>query len=143
MKDMYRDGTVARRRLKAAAFGTAVWLASLTVSLPSRGVAQESADLVSYLAVESIVVDDAAVNAPGDTRVYVPLTVHMRNIGSKAITAYRLKVEVVHPDGKTDSTVWTEDSAPTIAAMATPGVLPIPNCTLNPGPSESGQRRWR
>jgi hypothetical protein len=40
---------------------------------------------------------------------------------------------LVYADGTTDQESWTEDLAYPIAEASLPGVLPIPNTTLNPG----------
>jgi hypothetical protein len=90
---------------------------------------------INYLVVDSVEPGANVSASPSSARTCLPVTFRMHNVGAKAITAYRVSLALRYADGSTSTSGWTEDCAYTIAEMTTPGVIPIPNSTLNPGES--------
>jgi len=106
------------------------------------GLLPQVPDLSSYLAIDSVSPGsiEASPDSPG---TYLPLTVEMHNVAAKAITAYRMVITLQYPDGSSSTAALMEDCSYTIAEMKTPGVLPIPNSTLNPAETHVITQRVR
>jgi hypothetical protein len=105
------------------------------VVLPAAGQTptQATPDLSALLVIDSVAPGPSLVSYPGSSDSYLPVAARMHNAGSKAITAFRVSLYLGYPDGTSSEQGWTVDLAFPIAEARMPGVLPIPNSTLNPG----------
>lgn len=72
-------------------------------------------------------------DAPPAGATGTPVTLELRNVGSKALSAYEIALDVTYADGTHVTTAITEDIVYTIALSSVKGALPTPNATLKPG----------
>jgi len=108
-------------------------LVSIAVVLRGQGSTQANTDPSAVLAVENVELGQIPTTIPGEVGQYLPITVQLRNVSPKAVTAYEISFDLLYSDRTSTTTGWTEDLAFPIAASKLPGALPMPNTTLNPG----------